>query len=97
VVDGRIRNSVRVHLVNKTGEKRTFLVEPESESGIEYIIPQTRVELESLGSTYLPILAILPAEKMKPGIKARLTISMEGHDGRKGSRIVEAPFVGPGS
>jgi cytochrome c oxidase accessory protein FixG len=98
VVEGQVRNAVKVHLVNKTSDKQVFLVQPETESGIEYIIPQTRVELESLGSTYLPVLAMLPAEQMKPGIKIRLTISMEGRgEERKGTRIVEAPFVGPGS
>ncbi len=96
VIDGQVRNSVRVHLVNKTGARQAFLVEHETESGIEYIIPQTRIELDSLGSTYLPILAMLPADQMRPGIKLELTISMEGHDGRKGTRIIEAPFVGPG-
>jgi hypothetical protein len=34
---------------------------------------------------------------MKPGIKLRLSISMEGNEGSKGTRLVEAPFVGPGS
>jgi cytochrome c oxidase accessory protein FixG len=97
VVDGQVRNAVRVHLVNKTSNKQTFVVEPETESGVEYIIPQTRIELDSLGSTYLPILAVLPADQMKPGIQMRLSISMEGNEGRKGTRIVEAPFVGPGS
>jgi len=97
VVDGQVRNAVRVHLVNKTSSKQTFVVEPEADSGIEYIIPQTRIELDSLGSTYLPILAVLPADQMKPGIQMRLSISMEGNEGRKGTRIVEAPFVGPGS
>jgi hypothetical protein len=33
---------------------------------------------------------------MRPGLKVQVTISMEGHDGRKSSRLVEAPFVGPG-
>ena len=97
VVDAKVRNSLRVHLVNKTGDKQTFIIEPESESGIEYIIPQQRIELKSLGSTYLPILAILPQDKMRPGLKLQLTISMEGRDDRKASRLVEAPFVGPGS
>jgi len=97
VIDGQVRNAVRVHLVNKTSERQTFVVTPETESGIEYIIPQTRIELDSLGSTYLPILAQLPAEQMKRGIKIRLSISMEGNEGRKGTRLVEAPFVGPGS
>jgi hypothetical protein len=72
-------------LVNKTSAKQTFIVETETESG----------ELDSLGSTYLPILAVLPADQMKPGIKIKLSISMEGNEGRKGTRLVEAPFVGP--
>ena len=97
VVEGNVRNAVRVHLVNKTSSRQAFIVEPETESGLEYIIPQTRIELDSLGSTYLPILVQLPAEQMKPGIKMKVTISMEGNEGRKGTRIVEAPFVGPGS
>jgi len=95
VVDAKVRNSLRVHLVNKTGDKQIFVIEPESDSGIEYIIPQKRIELESLGSTYLPILAILPREQMRPGLALKLTISMEGRDDSKSSRIVGAPFVGP--
>jgi Cu2+-exporting ATPase len=95
VVDGQVRNSLRIHLVNKTGEKQTFLVEPESESGIDYIVPQKRIELESLGSTYLPVLAVFPADQMRPGLNVQLTISMEGRDDDKSSRLVEAPFVGP--
>ncbi|MGB5547817.1 MAG: FixG Ig-like domain-containing protein, partial [Polyangiales bacterium] len=95
VVDSKVRNSLRVHLVNKTGDTQTFVIEPETESGIEYIIPQRRIELESLGSTYMPLLAILPRDQMRPGLKLRLTISMEGRDDRKASRVVEAPFVGP--
>jgi cytochrome c oxidase accessory protein FixG len=96
VVDGQVRNSVRVHLVNKTSERQTFVVAPETETGIEYVIPQTRVELDSLGSTYLPILAVLPVSEMKPGIKLKMTIAMEGREAGKGTRVVEAPFVGPG-
>lgn len=97
VIDGKVRNSVRVHLVNKTSDPQTFVVQPETESGIEYVIPQKRVKLDSLGSTYLPVLAILPAEDMKPGTMLRLKISMEGREEGKGTRLVEAPFVGPGS
>ncbi len=97
VVDGQVRNAVRVHLVNKTSSRQTFIVEPEAESGIEYVIPQKRLELDSLGSTYLPVLAVLPVDQMRPGLELRLSISMEGNESGKGTRIVEAPFVGPGS
>ncbi len=97
LIEGQVRNSMRIHLVNKTGAAQVFVIEPETESGIEYVLPRTRVELDSLGSTYIPILATLPAERVAPGLKARLTVSMEGKEGRHASRVVEAPFVGPGS
>lgn len=97
VVDGQVRNSVRIHLVNKTSERQTFVVTPENASGIAYIVPRPRVELDSLGSTYLPILAVLPQDEMKPGLEVQLTITMEGNEEGKGTRVVRAPFVGPGS
>jgi cytochrome c oxidase accessory protein FixG len=96
IVDGQVRNSIRVHLINKTNATQTFVFEPESSSGIEYVVPRLRVELKSLGSTYVPILAVLPVEEMKPGLKMQLAISMEGREDRKSRRVVEAPFVGPG-
>jgi cytochrome c oxidase accessory protein FixG len=97
VADGQVRNSIRVHLVNKTNATQTFSIEPEPGSEIDYVVPRSRVELESLGSTYVPVLAVLPVEKMTPGLKMKLTISMEGREDRKSRRVVEAPFVGPGS
>jgi cytochrome c oxidase accessory protein FixG len=97
VVDGQVRNSVRIHLVNKTSDRQTFVVTTENASGIAYIVPRPRVELDSLGSTYLPILAVLPQDEMKPGLEVQLTITMEGNEEGKGTRVVRAPFVGPGS
>ena len=64
VVDGQVRNSVRIHLVNKTSKRQTFVVTPENTSRIAYIVPRPRVELDSLGSTYLPILAVLQQDEM---------------------------------
>jgi cytochrome c oxidase accessory protein FixG len=97
VVDGQVRNSLRIHLVNKTSERQTFVVTPENESGITYVVPRPRVELDSLGSTYLPILAVLPQNEMTPGLEVQLTVAMEGNEEGKGTRIVRAPFVGPGA
>lgn len=96
IVDGQVRNSIRVHLINKTNATQTFLIEPEPSGRIEYVVPQPRVELKSLGSTYVPILAVLPVEEMKPGLQMQLAISMEGREDRKSRRVVQAPFVGPG-
>lgn len=97
IVDGQVRNSLRIHLVNKAGQARVFLIAPESANNIDYIVPQTRVELDSLASTYVPILAMLPANEMQPGLKVQIRISIEGREDRKSSRLVEASFVGPGS
>ncbi len=100
LIDGNIRNSVRIHLVNKTGKRQMFVIQPAppedgSQSPIEYVLPRTRIELESFGSTYVPILAMVPAEEMKPGLKVRVQISMEGRTDRKARRVMEAAFVGP--
>lgn len=99
VVDGQVRNSLRVHLVNKTGETETFSIQalpPEDDAPtIETVIPRAEVTLDSLGSTYIPILAMLPLEDMRPGLRVRLRISIEGSSDDKSSRVVEAPFVGP--
>ncbi|MEM9727059.1 MAG: cytochrome c oxidase accessory protein CcoG [Myxococcota bacterium] len=100
VVDGQVRNSLRVHLVNKMGDAETFLVEAvpaEDEPAIQLVIPRTEVELQSLGSTYIPVLAILPVEEMRAGLTVRVRISVEGRTDDKGSRVIVAPFVGPSS
>ena len=39
---------------------------------------------------------MLPASEMTPGRKVRIEVSIEGRDDRKSTRLVEAPFVGPG-
>ncbi|MEM7437612.1 MAG: cytochrome c oxidase accessory protein CcoG, partial [Myxococcota bacterium] len=71
VVDGKIRNSLQIHLINKSGEARTFLVAPaddgDESGGVEYVLPRTSLELDSLAGTYLPVLAILPLDEMSPG------------------------------
>ncbi|MGB5808967.1 MAG: cytochrome c oxidase accessory protein CcoG [Polyangiales bacterium] len=102
VVDGQVRNSLRIHLVNKGGDPRTFLIEPVvadtlPASDIVYVIPRTRVELDSLSGTYIPILGMIPSDQMEPGLKLRVRIAIEGRDDTKSTRIVEAPLVGPGS
>ena len=99
VVDGEVRNSLKIHLINKSAHAETFLIEASpDDSSIEYIIPRERIELDSLGSTYVPILAMLPADQIQPGLKVRVRIAVEGEDGGgESSRVVEAPFVGPGS
>lgn len=99
VGDGEVRNSMRIHLVNKTGETQTFLIEPAADSvaPLELVIPRSRVEVSSLGSTYIPILAKLPASAVEPGLQVRLRISIEGSGEDDSSRIVEASFIGPRS
>ena len=99
VVDGEVRNSLKIHLINKSAHAETFLIEASpDDSSIEYVIPRERIELDSLGSTYVPILAMLPADQIQPGLKVRVRIAVEGEDGGgESSRVVEAPFVGPGT
>ena len=95
VVDGSVRNSLRIHLVNKTNEKQTFVIEPVAGGPLEYVLPQSEVSIESLKGTYVPVLAMSPLAEQRPGLKIRLSVSMKGRDDDESTRIVEAPFVGP--
>ncbi len=62
---GQIRNLYTMHLQNKTDQRRVYLVAPAedaltSHQGVEFIIPQDRVELDGLGDQQLTVFAVMP-------------------------------------
>ena len=100
VVEGTVRNALRIHLINKTGDPRTFSIAPAEGGPIQYVLPQKEVRLSSLQGTYVPVLALLPEAELRPGLKVQLRIRMSdgrsGNEGDPAERVIEAPFVGPG-
>ncbi len=96
IVEGQVRNSMRIHLVNKTGEPATFVITPEQPTALHYTLPMATVPLAPLASTYVPVLAQVPLGDIQPKMKMRLRITIEGRDDNDSSKWVEMPFVTPG-
>lgn len=87
VVDGEeVRNTLRVHLVNKGSESATFQIESIGDD-FPVVLGAEEVTLAGGGSRYIPV--IVRGERSTRGV-VRIRIT-HGED----MRVVEAPFVGP--
>ena len=93
----------RIHLVNKTADRQTFVVTyRKPKSGIAYVhhsadTHRARLAREHLSSRFSPQLP--QAENMKPGIEAGASRS-RWRATKEAQRVLassEAPFVGPGN
>ncbi len=95
VEDGVVRNTLQVHLVNKTDEpQRYHLRGLADDAGLEYQIPIADVELPPGGDRHLPVFVELPRESLRPGLLVRVEVQPEGAGDPK---VVEARFLGPGA
>jgi len=92
VLDGdTVRNSYRLHLVNKEGEATTFHVEPEGSPSVSFTVPLKDVRLDSLGSADTPFFATMPRSAFAGERKLRIVVRTDEGD----RRVMEAPFLGP--
>ncbi len=62
---GQIRNLYTMHLQNKTDETQVYFIAPADDAlagydGVDYIIPQPRIELPPLGDQQLTLFAMMP-------------------------------------
>lgn len=88
VVDGeRVRNTLRVHIVNKDDEARTFSLDP-SLSDVEMIVPVSTVTLEAGGSRDVILIA---NGTLGTGGTVRVRVTSDGE-----TRVLEAPFLTSG-
>ena len=65
IENGVIRNLYTLHLQNKSDISRVYFVAPAADAlagreGVEYIIPQDRVEIDRLGDRQLTLFAMMP-------------------------------------
>lgn len=88
VVDGEeIRNTLRIHLVNKGSEGHTYQLESLT-TEFEVVLGSEEAELDGGGSRYIPV--IVRGRRDTSGmVRIRVTQGEE-------TRVLEAPFVGPG-
>jgi cytochrome c oxidase accessory protein FixG len=89
--EGRIRNGLFVHLVNKSPERRTYWVKVEGPQGAEVKVEPSQVELGSLESTQVSVVAWLPRASWRRDLHVEVTV--EEDDGTH--REQDVPFVGP--
>ncbi|HJK91903.1 MAG TPA: cytochrome c oxidase accessory protein CcoG [Polyangiaceae bacterium LLY-WYZ-15_(1-7)] len=94
VEDGIVRNTVQIHVVNKTdGEVTYTLSTPDEEGALEYVFPMAEVSLDGGGSRHVPVIVRLPREEMAEAPPIRVQVAPEDGDGDP--RQLEATFLGP--
>ncbi len=93
VRDGVVQNTLQVHLVNKADEPQTYRLEDVSE-GVTLVLPQPEVTLESGADQVVVVLARVPVDEMRAGLKAQVEVRLEG--GSEEERVtLGATLLGP--
>ncbi len=93
VIDGdMVRNQLIVHLINKNPGKSTLHIENGSPQPIQLIIPQPQVEMESLASIEVPVIASVPRAAYRIGMRVKLKVS---DSASKSERYIDAALTGP--
>ena len=85
----RLQNAFEIHLVNKSGDAKTFELSSESDARLTLLIPITTVAIEPLGSRRIPVFATTPTATYEDGSKIRIHVSTTG-----AASDVSASFLG---
>ncbi len=93
-VDGdQIRNTFQIHLANKQPHELTWVLEPVSMDGVEFVMPISRLTLPTLADRELPLVVEIERSHWRPGMKVQVRVRAEGTDLE---RTIEVPLQGPG-
>lgn len=94
VEDELVRNTVQVHLVNKTDHEVTYRLTPVPDPAVpfEYVLPMPEVSLAGGADRHVPVIVRLPVGDMQRGLLVRLQVRAEGVDD---PRDLSATFLGP--
>jgi cytochrome c oxidase accessory protein FixG len=87
-LDGRVRNALELHLVNKAAEARRFSITAPSGDGLTYTIAQPELELGPMAARRVPLL-VTGAATGKP---RKIVLTVRSADA---TRHIEAPFAAP--
>ena len=91
--DADVQNPVRLHLVNKRDEPIVLDVVNRSDAEISEVPEVREVRLAPGEARYVPILLTVSRERMRPGLSARLDVSIRGE--RDEHARVDLRFLGP--
>ncbi len=86
--DGRVRNALELHLVNKAAESRRFTIVAATGDGLAYTIALPELELGPMAARRVPLLVIGAAD----GKPRKIALTVRSADA---TRRVEAPFAAP--
>lgn len=90
VAEGWVRNTLQIHVVNKTDAPRTYGLRGVGD--LDYVIPMAEVRLDAGEDRHVPVIVRVSEENMRRGLITRVELTPEGGE----PRILEAPFLGPG-
>ena len=90
--DGGIKNSVSLHVINKTADPATFTVQADEASRAFLELPVTTVDVEAFGGRDLPVVIRVPREQYKAGMEVGLEVRASYADE---VRHVKVQVLGP--
>jgi hypothetical protein len=95
IEDGRVRNLVQLHVVNKLPVRATFTVRGATEGG-EVTIAQSEIVIESLQDQRIPVVINVPADAFRAGAEVTFDVTAKGDgDAEPVSVQTKAPLLGP--
>ena len=94
VEDGLVRNTVQVHLVNKTDHSVTYHLEALEDAAVPftYTLPIPEIELEGGRGRHVPVIVSLPEAEMARGLMVRVRVRA---DDAEEPIDLSATFLGP--
>ncbi|MGB0679543.1 MAG: cytochrome c oxidase accessory protein CcoG [Polyangiales bacterium] len=95
ISDGRVQNSLEVHVVNKDSDTRRFRLSAPQRGKLRYVFPVPEVELKALTSRKVPVLVWRP-DRGKPAGEAQIRIDVTPIDAPEQQRQMQMSFVAPG-
>jgi hypothetical protein len=93
--EGTVRNSLRIHVVNKRSTRTTFELVPEAAPDATFVVPLRRITLEPLEYADAPVFVSVPRDKFKGEFEVRVVVRPDAPDARTKQRVASAKFLGP--
>ena len=97
--DGRVRNLIQLHVVNKLPTRAVFTVSGSTPGG-EVTIAQRELQIDSLQDQRIPVVVSVPVESFRSGAEVVFEVTAKGvgESGAEEATIsvqAKAPLVGP--
>jgi cytochrome c oxidase accessory protein FixG len=92
--DGALRNGFELHLVNKESTVATFEITAPEGTGLAFVVPTPRIEIEPLGSRRVPVFVTMPEGEFSADQPFSLRVRVRAVSGARGERDASSVFLG---